>query len=231
MEMKRSQIPLMSVMAVLVLLFVLSLPADIQNVYAAEKVFLKMGVTSSTSGSFVGPAAFARVITKYTPGVELLPLESGATYDNLYRMKENIFDMGAFFFDGVMECYNGWGIFKGKSWKDVRVMLMRTGVPIHVSIYVRKGSKIKGFADFVGTDLKLCPGIPGSGAEQFLRNAVQALGVKVNIVPMGYTDAIKGMRERRVEGVFNLPAHYCRLDGAGSKKDKIGSRAVSDAVL
>lgn len=197
-----SILPVPGVIIALVLICVLSFPGGIPHAQAAEKVLLKMGVTSSTSGSFVGPAAFARVVSKYSEGVEVLPLESGATYDNLYRMRENIFDMGAFFYDGVMECYNGWGIFKGKPWKDVRVIALRTGKAIHVSIYVRKGSKIKSFADFIGTDLKLCPGIPGSGAEQFLRNAIQALGVKVNIVPMAYTDAVKALRERRVDGVL-----------------------------
>jgi TRAP transporter TAXI family solute receptor len=169
---------------------------------AAERVLLKMGVTSATSGSFVGPAAFARVVSKYAPGVELLPLESGATYDNLYRMQEGIFDMGVFFYDGVMECYNGWGIFQGKPWKEVRVIAQRTGVAVHVSIYVRKESKIKGFGDFVNSKLKLCPGIPGSGADQFMRKAIQALGAKVNLVPMAYSDAQKALREGRIDGVM-----------------------------
>jgi hypothetical protein len=161
-----------------------------------------MGVTSATSGSFVGPAAFARVVSKYAPGVELLPLESGATYDNLYRMQEGIFDMGVFFYDGVMECYNGWGMFKGKPWKNVRVIAQRTGVMVHVSIYVRKESKIKGFGDFVDSKLKLCPGIPGSGADQFMRKAIQSLGAKVNVTPMAYSDAQKALRERRLDGVM-----------------------------
>ncbi|OGP99331.1 MAG: hypothetical protein A2Z51_03160 [Deltaproteobacteria bacterium RBG_19FT_COMBO_52_11] len=169
---------------------------------AADRVLLKMGVTSATSGSFVGPAAFARVVSKYAPGIELLPLESGATYDNLYRMQENIFDMGVFFYDGVMECYNGWGMFKDKPWKKVRVIAQRTGAAVNVSIYVRKDSKIKGFADFINTKLKLCPGIPGSGADQFMRKAIQALGVKVNVVPMAYSDAQKALRERRLDGLM-----------------------------
>lgn len=169
---------------------------------AADRVLLKMGVTSATSGSFVGPAAFARVVSKYAPGVELLPLESGATYDNLYRMQEGIFDMGVFFYDGVMECYNGWGMFKGKPWKNVRVIAQRTGMAVHVSIYVRKESKIKSFGDFVNSKLKLCPGIPGSGADQFMRKAIQALGAKVNVVPMAYSDAQKALRERRIDGVM-----------------------------
>ncbi|MBM4330581.1 MAG: TAXI family TRAP transporter solute-binding subunit [Deltaproteobacteria bacterium] len=192
----------------------LAFPKVIRDAQAAERVLLKMGVTSSTSGSFVGPAAFARVVSKYAPGVEVLPLESGATYDNLYRMREGIFDMGVFFYDGVMECYNGWGIFKGKPWKDVRVIAMRTGMAIHVSIYVRKGSKIKSFADFIGTDLKLCPGIPGSGADQFLRNAIHALGVKVNIVPMAYSDAVKALRERRVDGVLKSSTSFEAFDSS-----------------
>ncbi len=184
------------------LIFLFVLLAWIPIAQAAERVLLKMGVTSATSGSFVGPAAFARVVSKYAPGVELLPLESGATYDNLYRMQEGIFDMGAFFYDGVMECYNGWGMFKDKPWKKVRVIAQRTGVAVHVSIYVRKDSKITSFGDFVNSKLKLCPGIPGSGADQFMRKAIQALGAKVNLVPMAYSDAQKALRERRIDGVM-----------------------------
>jgi TRAP-type uncharacterized transport system substrate-binding protein len=117
-------------------------------------------------------------------------------------MQEGIFDMGVFFYDGVMECYNGWGMFKGKPWKNVRVIAQRTGVMVHVSIYVRKESKIKGFGDFVDSKLKLCPGIPGSGADQFMRKAIQSLGAKVNVTPMAYSDAQKALRERRLDGVM-----------------------------
>lgn len=186
----------------------------ISNANAAEKILLKMGVTSATSGSFVGPAAFARVVSKYAQGIELIPLESGATYDNLYRMREGIFDMGVFFVDGVMECFNGWGVFKGKPWKDLRIIAQRTGKIVHVSIYVLKDSKIKAFSDFVNSKFKLCPGIPGSGADIFMRNAVKALEAKINITPMAYSDAIKALREGRIHGIMKAATALENFDSA-----------------
>lgn len=167
----------------------------------AEKVILKMGVTSATSGSFIGPAAFARVVTKYAPGVEIVALESGATYDNLFRIKEGVFDMGVFYYDAATEAYLGKGLFEGAPFKEVRVIMQRTGKTVCNHIYVGKDSGIKGFSDFIGTGLKLCPGIPGSGTERFVRRAVEALGVDVDVWPASYSDAIKALREGRVHGI------------------------------
>ena len=167
----------------------------------AEKVILKMGVTSATSGSFIGPAAFARVVTKYAPGVEIVALESGATYDNLFRMKEGIFDMGVFYYDAATEAYLGKGMFDGEPFKEVRIIMQRTAKTVYCHIYVTKDSGITSFSDFVGTGLKLCPGIPGSGTERFIRRAVEALGVDVDIWPASYSDATKALREGRLEGI------------------------------
>jgi len=97
----------------------------------AEKVILKMGVTSATSGSFIGPAAFARVVTKYAPGIEIVALESGATYDNLFRIREGIFDMGAFYYDAAAEAYLGKGMFDGEPFKEVRVLMQRTAKTVY----------------------------------------------------------------------------------------------------
>ena len=167
----------------------------------AEKVILKMGVTSATSGSFIGPAAFARVVTKYAPGIEIVALESGATYDNLFRIREGIFDMGAFYYDAAAEAYLGKGMFDGEPFKEVRVLMQRTAKTVYNHIYVRKDSGIKSFSDFVGTGKKLCPGIPGSGTERFIRRAVEALGADVDIWPASYSDATKALREGRIEGI------------------------------
>lgn len=167
----------------------------------AERVILKMGVTSATSGSFIGPAAFARVVTKYAPGVEIVALESGATYDNLFRMKEGIFDMGVFYYDAATEAYLGKGMFDGKPFKEVRIIMQRTAKTVYCHIYVTKDSGITSFSDFVGTGKKLCPGIPGSGTERFIRRAVEALGVDVDIWPASYSDATKALREGRIEGI------------------------------
>ena len=120
-------------------------PAEAQQ----KMINLNMGSTSSTSAVYAWCVATANVINKANLGLNVTVIESGAALDNLRKLKDGSFDFAlSIDIPSAMQMYHGIDAFKGKEWKDVRVLFIRN-VTVD-RIYVRKDAGVKTFTELSG---------------------------------------------------------------------------------
>ena len=159
---------------------------------------LTAGSTTSSSGAYIWAVAIVRAINKYAPGINVTLVESGATYDNLRRIREGVFDLGlADGWHGPLELYRGLETFEGKGWKEIRILFFRDPSPCRT--YVRADSGIKMWSDLKGK--RLHAGQPGSAAAQRVMRANELLGTGAVIVPGALGDAANQLQIGRVDAV------------------------------
>lgn len=162
------------------------------------RVVLNMGSSSSVAAPFVYAAALTRVINKHTPGIRVSVIESGATYDNLRRIKEGVFDFATVVtFSGAYELYSGLKPFEGTPWPEIRFLWLRE-MP-NMQLIVRKDAGIKTIQDLAGK--KFSPGVPGGAASMYCMRIMQVLGIKVDLVHASKSDAMTALSDRRLVGV------------------------------
>ena len=165
----------------------------------SETVRLTAGSTSSVSGVYVWSVAIARVINKYVPGIRVTVVESGATYDNLRRMREGIFDYGTGEgWGGILEMYKGLETFEGNAWEPIRVFLVRDSA--WGRTFVRADSGIKTWSDLKGK--KLSGGTPGSGGATRVARCNEFLGTGAIVVPGSLSDAAADLQSGRLDAVL-----------------------------
>ena len=162
------------------------------------RVVLNMGSTASVYAVFVYCSALARTINKHAPGISVNIIESGATYDNLRRIKEGVFDFApSTSVAGIYEMYSGLPPFKGTPWRDIRLLWLRESW--FAQIYVRKDTGIKSLRDLAGK--KFSPGIPGGAPAKYAERVFKTLGIKVDLVHASLRDAKTAIEDRRIVGV------------------------------
>ena len=177
---------------------------------APKVINLNAGSTSVTSGIYVYAVAVARAINKYAPDINVTVIESGATYDDIRRIREGVFDMGLCDgWDGVLDAYRGLETFKGDPYPEIRLFWMREVT--YRRFYVRADTGIKTWSDLAGK--KYSPGVPGSGTEAQTRRINDVLGTGIDLVPASLSDAIKLIKDRAIVGITKAgPAD--RMDSA-----------------
>lgn len=163
-----------------------------------KTINLSFGSTSSSSGAYVWSVAMARVVNKYVPGVSITVVESGASYDNVRKIKEGVFDGGLCeSWTAGFEMQRGIETFKDNPWEPIRWLWLRD---IAVSrTVVRADSGIKTWADLKGK--KIYAGIPGSMVVEVVDRTNKLLNTGAEIVPGSLEDAIQGLQTGRIQAV------------------------------
>ena len=183
-----------ALMLLLVLATTLTLPVISPAEAAGPKeINLFFGSTTSISGTYIWAVSFARVVNKYVPGIKITVVESGATYDDLRRIREGVFHAGlATGYRGSYELYYGIDAFKKNAWKEIRFGLSRDLSVMRM--YVRADSGLKTWADLAGK--KIAGSIPGSLANMMTVRTVEVLGLGCTVVPGsladGFDDVLAG---------------------------------------
>ncbi|MDO8568646.1 MAG: TAXI family TRAP transporter solute-binding subunit [Dehalococcoidales bacterium] len=166
---------------------------------AGKTVNLFFGSTASSSGFYVWSVAVARVVNKYAPGVNITVVESGATYDNMRKIKEGTFDGGlGEGWNGGYELYRGVETFDKAPWDQIRFFFMRDVSSNRT--YVRANSGIKTWADLKGK--KINPGIPGSAAVVRVQRANELLSTGANIVPGNMDEGLKDLQTGKIDALY-----------------------------
>ncbi|MDO8567579.1 MAG: TAXI family TRAP transporter solute-binding subunit [Dehalococcoidales bacterium] len=157
---------------------------------------LSFGSTTSTSGTYTWPVAIARVVNKNVPGINITVVESGATYDNLRKVKDGVFDGGfADGWAGVFEMYHGQETFNGNAWNQVRVLLMRDQTVLRT--VARADSGIKTWSDLKGK--KVSPGIPGSSQATLVKRVNDLLGTGAEVIPDTLENALRDLKTGKID--------------------------------
>src|SRR5512143_2037321 len=177
---------------------------------AASKKLLAMGSTQSSSSHYAYFVAVAKIINARVPEVAISVVETGASVDNINRIKKGDLDMGMTTIHLQYQAYHGLDAWKDKPIKDQYVMWVYQPAP--QNFVVREDSGVKTVYDLAGKPFN--PGIRGSATEKTVEAILDALGVVPNFVRGGTEDAVASIKDKRVVGYVKSGAGVDSLDAS-----------------
>ncbi len=178
--------------------------------WAASKKLLAMGSTQSSSSHYAYFVAVAKVINARVPDVNISVVETGASVDNINRIKKGDLDLGMTTIHLQYQAYHGLEAWKDKPIKDQYVMWVYQPAP--QNFVVREDSGVKTVYDLAGKPFN--PGIRGSATEKTVEAILDALAVTPNWVRGGTEDAIASIKDKRVVGYVKSGAGVDSLDAS-----------------
>ena len=156
---------------------------------------LLIGTTAATSSHYGYFAAVSQLLNERVPGMRASIVETGATVDNLRRLKAGQIDIGLVTTNTVFEAENGTGKFADDPVKT-RLLWVYTVAPQNV--VVRRDSGVGALAELAGK--KFNPGIRGSATEATSEKVFTALGVAPDYVRGSTGDIVSGIKDDRLIG-------------------------------
>ncbi|MEA3358748.1 MAG: TAXI family TRAP transporter solute-binding subunit [Thermodesulfobacteriota bacterium] len=177
---------------VFIALLILTLP----NISEAKKTYLFFGSSAAASSHYAYVVGAAKAINKYVPDVKVNVAETGASVDNLKRVKSGEIDMGICSMKTMYEAWQGLSRWKNNPLPDVRLLwLYAVGIDF---IVVREDSGVKKLEDLNGK--KFNPGIRGSASEATTKQIFKILGIKPDYHIGATSDAVKAIKDNRIVG-------------------------------
>jgi uncharacterized protein len=162
----------------------------------AKKTYLFFGASSAASSHYAYVVGAAKAINKYVPDVKVNVVETGASVDNLMRIKAKEIDMGICSMKIMYEAWKGLSRWKDNSLPDLRLLwLYAVGIDF---IVVREDSGVEKLEDLTGK--KFSPGIRGSASEATTKQIFDILGVKPDYHIGAVSDAVKAIKDNRIVG-------------------------------
>jgi len=177
---------------------------------AASKKQLAMGATQSTSSHYAYFVAVAKIINSNVPEVNVSVVETGATVDNINRIKKGDLDLGLTTIHLQYQAYHGMGPWEGKPIKDQYVLWVYQPAP--QNFVVRADSGVKTVYDL--TNKPFNPGIRGSATEKTVEAILEALNVRPNFYRGGTEDAVAAIKDNRIVGYVKSGAGVRSLDAS-----------------
>jgi len=192
------------------IVFVLPLLCGIDpSVQAAEKARYLMGSTRTISSSYPQNVAQVEVINKYAPGVAVTIVETGASLDNLQRLRTGDIGLGSCITnDGAAMSYKGFGKFDTPD-KDLRFYFIYLMNICHIT--VRADSGITKLEELTGK--KFHAGMVGAGSTYNTKEIFKALNIKPNYFVGSLGDAVAAMKDNRIVGYSKTGAGFGAIDG------------------
>jgi hypothetical protein len=178
--------------------------------WAASKKLLAMGSTQSSSSHYAYFVAVAKVINARVPEVNISVVDTGASVDNINRIKKGDLDLGMTTIHLQYQAYHGLDAWKDKPIKDQYVMWVYQPAP--QNFVVREDSGVKSVQDLAGKPFN--PGIRGSATEKTVEAILDALGIVPNWVRGGTEDAVAAIKDKRVLGYVKSGAGVDSLDAS-----------------
>lgn len=176
----------------------------------AQKKLLAMGSTQSTSSHYAYFVAVAKIINTHVPEVNINVVETGASVDNINRIKKGQLDLGMTTIHLQYQAYHGMGPWKDNPIKDQFVLWVYQPAP--QNFVVREDSGVKTIYDLTGKPFN--PGMRGSATEKTVEAILEVLGVKPNFYRGGTEDTIAAIKDRRVVGYVKSGAGIRSLDAS-----------------
>lgn len=177
---------------------------------AASKKQLAMGATQSSSSHYAYFVAVAKIINANVPEVNVSVVETGASVDNINRIKKGDLDMGMTTIHLQYQAYHGMGPWQGKPIKDQYVLWVYQPAP--QNFVVREDSGVKTVYDLTGKNFN--PGMRGSATEKTVEAILDALDVKPNFYRGGTDDTVAAIKDNRIVGYVKSGAGVKALDAS-----------------
>lgn len=168
---------------------------------SGKKLDINLSTATTTGVYYPLGAAFAKMWNDKLPDVSVSSAASDGSVQNINLMQQGKINM-AFTTIGVLwSAYNGKDQFKGRPYKDVRILAAI--YPNVGQVVARKNSGVKSIADFKGK--KFVPGAPGSSTRVLSDRIFGAYGLSLkdtNAQYVGFTEATNLMRNNQVDGAI-----------------------------
>ncbi len=177
---------------------------------AASKKQLAMGATQSSSSHYAYFVAVAKIINANVPEVNISVVETGASVDNINRIKKGDLDLGMTTIHLQYQAYHGMGPWDGKAIKDQYVLWVYQPAP--QNFVVREDSGVKTVYDLTGKNFN--PGMRGSATEKTVEAILDALEVKPNFYRGGTDDTVAAIKDNRIVGYVKSGAGVKSLDAS-----------------
>lgn len=176
----------------------------------AQKKLLALGSTQSSSSHYAYFVAIAKIMNTHVPEVNINVVETGASVDNINRIKKGQLDLGMTTIHLQYQAFHGMGPWKDNAIKDQQVLWVYQPAP--QNFIVREDSGIKTVYDLTGKTFN--PGMRGSATEKTAEAILDALGVKPNFYRGGTEDTVAAIKDRRVSGYVKSGAGVKSLDAS-----------------
>jgi TRAP transporter TAXI family solute receptor len=169
----------------------------------AKKKYILIGSTQTGSSHYAYAVAATKAINKFVPELNASVVETGASVDNVKRMRAGQIDLGAVVTIKVMyEAWKGIGIWKNMATPDLRMLWAYTkSIDYYV---VREDSGVKKLEDLEGK--KFNPGMRGSSTEATTKQVFDILGIHPDYHVGGTADAVAAVKDGRIAGYVKTGA-------------------------
>jgi TRAP transporter TAXI family solute receptor len=142
--------------------------------------------------------------------VSISVVETGASVDNINRIKKGDLDLGMTTIHLQYQAYHGMGPWQDKPIKDQYVMWVYQPAP--QNFVVREDSGVKTVYDLSGKPFN--PGIRGSATEKTVEAIFDALAVMPELYRGGTEDTVAGIKDKRLVGYVKSGAGVATLDAS-----------------
>ncbi len=163
-------------------------------VFGAEKR-LTIGATSTASPFYGYFIAVSKLINVNIKDVFATVIETGATVDNLKRMKRGQLDLGLVTTNTLNHAYFGSGKFQNE---PIKSKLLWVYFVTPQTTLVRKDSNVKDFQELNGK--KFSPGLRGSATEETTMDVFKVLEVKPEYFKGSVSDYTDGFKDNLIVG-------------------------------
>jgi TRAP transporter TAXI family solute receptor len=167
---------------------------------------LLIGTTSSSSSHYGYFVAVSQLINKKVKDVEASVVETGATMDNLRRIKRNQIDFGLVTTNVLHAAYQGKGDFAGD---PVKSKLLWVYAIAPQNVVVRADAGVSSLDELNGK--KFNPGLKGSATEKTSDAVFTNLGIAPDAVRGSTADIVSAVKDNRAIGYVK--------SGSGMKLD------------
>jgi len=170
--------------------------------------YITIGTGGVTGVYYPTGGAICRMMNKVKKDTNIkCTVEStGGSVYNINSIKKGELDFGIAQSDVVYQAYNGTGKFKGKAYKDLRVVMSIH--PELLTFVVRKDSGIKNLKDVAGKRINI--GNPGSGNEatvNLLFSQPSLKNIHFNKEGLKAAECPNALKDKKIDGYFYVVGH------------------------
>jgi len=170
--------------------------------------YITIGTGGVTGVYYPTGGAICRIMNKEKKetGIKCTVESTGGSVYNINTIKKGELDFGIAQSDVVYQAYNGTGKFKGKAYKDLRVVMSIH--PELLTFVVRKDSGIKNLKDVAGKTINI--GNPGSGNEatvKLLFSQPSLKNIKFNQEGLKAAECPNALKDKKIDGYFYVVGH------------------------